>query len=42
MWSRLSPRLAIGLVLAENLQPFAVIADGVNIENIVGTLFVCF
>ena len=33
MWSRLTPRLGIGLVFAENLQPFAVIAIGQNIEN---------
>ena len=36
MWSRLTPRLGIGLVFAENLQPFAVIAIGQNIENITG------
>ena len=36
MWSRLIPRLGIGRVLAENLQPFAVIATGQNIENITG------
>lgn len=34
MWSRLTPRLGIGLVLATNLQPLAVIAIGQNIENI--------
>lgn len=37
MWSRLTPRLGIGRVLAKNLQPLAVIATGQNIENITGT-----